>query len=253
MAGGLKGPARRRRSRPAGPQSAAAKSPHNRARASRPTIHAPLHTHRDMTRRLTPGRLILTLGALALLAVVAVGLAQLAGRRSPTSSTTASTAGLTRAETAALLAGSPPALAALHAQAGEVLGGGAKALDARLASLKGYPIVINKWASWCVPCREEFGALAHASARFGRRVAFIGLDSGDPSRADAVAFLRAHPVSYPSWYDKSGVLGERITDSSFTPVTVFLARDGKLSYIHQGQYPSLEKLEQDIERYALNA
>jgi len=75
----------------------------------------------------------------------------------------------------------------------------------------------------------------------------------DPSRADPVAFLRAHPVSYPSWYDKSGALGERITDSSFTPVTVFLARDGKLSYIHQGQYVSLQKLEEDIKRYALNA
>ena len=206
-----------------------------------------------MTRHLTPGRLILGLGAMALAAVVAIGLAQLVKRSSTTSPVSTSGVPLPAARASAMLAGSPPALAALHAQAGELLGGGAKALDARLESLKGYPVVINKWASWCVPCREEFGAFAHASARFGRRVAFIGLDSGDPSRADPVAFLRAHPVSYPSWYDKSGALGERITDSSFTPVTVFLARDGKLSYIHQGQYVSLQKLEEDIKRYALNA
>jgi len=202
-----------------------------------------------MTLRLTPGRLILAVGALALLAVIAIGLAQLAGHaKSPSPGG----APLTPAQTNAMLAGSPPPLAALHAQANELLGGGAKALDGRLASLKGYPVVINKWASWCVPCREEFGAFAHAAARLGRQVAFLGLDSGDSSRAGALAFLRAHPVSYPSWYDRSGALGEQVTDSSFTPVTVFLARGGG-RYIHQGQYPSLAKLEQDVQRYALGA
>lgn len=205
-----------------------------------------------MARRLTPGRLILAMGALALVAVIALGLVELAGHSGTSSSATSATP-LTAAEASAMLAGSPPPLAALHTQADAVLGGGAKALDARLASLKGYPVVINKWASWCIPCREELGAFAHAAARFGRHVAFIGLDSGDSSRADALAFLRAHPVSYPSYYDRSGALGEQVTDSSFTPVTVFLAKDGKLSYIHQGQYPSLVKLEDDIERYALNA
>ena len=53
-------------------------------------------------------------------------------------------------------------------------------LHARLAALKGYPVVINKWASWCVPCKEEFGAFQRVSAEYGRRVAFIGIDSEDP-------------------------------------------------------------------------
>jgi cytochrome c biogenesis protein CcmG/thiol:disulfide interchange protein DsbE len=191
---------------------------------------------------------ILGLVCAAVLGVIAVGVAEL-----PHGSSGGSTATrLTAAQTSALLAGSPPALAALHVQGGTLLGGGARALRARLASLRGYPVVINKWASWCVPCREEFGAFQRVSAEYGRRVAFIGIDSADAKSADAVAFLRSFPVSYPSYYDESGQLGMQITDSSSTPVTVFIAPDGH-RFIRQGQYPSVEKLRHDVERYALNA
>jgi cytochrome c biogenesis protein CcmG/thiol:disulfide interchange protein DsbE len=103
-----------------------------------------------------------------------------------------------------------------------------------------------------VPCREEFGAFQRASAEYGRRVAFLGIDSGDSSRARARAFLKSFPVSYPSYYDQSEELGEQVTDSSFTPVTVILARNGK-PFIYQGQFPSVAKLEQDIRRYGLDA
>jgi cytochrome c biogenesis protein CcmG/thiol:disulfide interchange protein DsbE len=195
-------------------------------------------------------RAIVTLACLAVAGLVAVGLSELPGGSS--SSEKSKAARLTAAQVSALLAGSPGPLAALHAQGGKLLGGGGRTLRARLAALKGYPVVINKWASWCVPCKEEFPAFERASAEYGRQVAFIGLDSGDSGRAGAVAFLRSFPVSYPSWYDPSGSLGVQLTDSSFTPVTVFIARDGK-RYIRQGQYPSVGKLRADIEKYALNA
>ena len=199
---------------------------------------------------MTLRRTIVVLTCLAVAALIAVGVAELPGGDSTSRDTSTR---LTPAQTRTLLAGSPPALAALHAQSGALLDGGARALHARLAALRGYPVVINKWASWCVPCKQEFGAFQQVSAEYGRRVAFIGLDSADSNRADAATFLRSFPVSYPSYYDKSGQLGEQITDSSFTPVTVFISRDGHLSFIRQGQYPSAGKLRRDVEQYALRS
>jgi cytochrome c biogenesis protein CcmG, thiol:disulfide interchange protein DsbE len=191
-------------------------------------------------------RILIALGGLILLVLLAVGLVQLS-RSSPAP---AAPSGLTVTQMQARLAGSPAPLAALHAQAGELLGGDAQALRARQAALRGYPVVINKWASWCEPCRAESGIFQRAAVSLGREVAFIGLDSGDSSRADAQRFLRGFPQSYPSYYDHSGRLGVAITDSAFTPVTVFYNRAGG-RYIRQGPYLSVAKLEQDVRRYAL--
>jgi thiol-disulfide isomerase/thioredoxin len=195
---------------------------------------------------MSPRRLLAILLALAAAALVAVGLTQL-----PSSTSREPQAPLSKARERLLLAGSPPALAALHRRGGMLLGGGGAALRRQLDALKGYPIVINKWASWCVPCQAESGAFQRVAAEYGRRVAFLGLDSGDSSRADALAFLRAHPIGYPSWYDPSGALGLAQTDSSFTPVTVFVPVHGQ-TYIHQGQYPNAAKLVGDVKRYALD-
>jgi cytochrome c biogenesis protein CcmG/thiol:disulfide interchange protein DsbE len=194
-------------------------------------------------------RIVIGAGGVALAAVLVVGLIAL------TRSSTVPTSGpsrLTLAEMRTSLGGSPAPLAALHAQASEILAGGLPALRTRLAGLHGRPIVINKWASWCQPCRAEFGAFQRASVAQGREVAFLGIDSGDSSHADAVSFLRSFPVSYPSYYDANGQAGAAITDSTFTPVTVFYDRAGR-QYIHQGPYASAASLERDVRRYALGA
>lgn len=198
---------------------------------------------------MTYKRVLMFLAVAAVMALATIGLIEALGKGQTVSPPAKR---LTVAEMTRRLAGSPQLLARLHAQAGRVLGGGGPALHRRLASLKGYPVVINKWASWCVPCRAELGAFQQAAVDFGHQVAFIGIDSGDTSRASAAAFLRSSPVAYPSYYDSDGQLGLQVTDSSFTPVTVFISKGGR-QYIHQGPYPTVERLERDIRRYALNA
>jgi cytochrome c biogenesis protein CcmG, thiol:disulfide interchange protein DsbE len=189
--------------------------------------------------------------AMALSVVLVIGVAELPKNQSPTPSGASLTqpAKLTSAEVNAHLAGSPPALAALHAHGGELLEGGTSAWQAQLQALKGWPLVVNKWASWCVPCQGERSIFQQASTNWGKRVAFLGLDSRDTSHGDARAFLKVTPVSYPSYYDGSGALGGTVTDSSFTPVTVFVTKGGS-RFIHQGPYASAQALERDIERYA---
>jgi thiol-disulfide isomerase/thioredoxin len=179
------------------------------------------------------------------LALVIVGLTQIGS-----GGHAAAPSRLSLAQMRARLAGSAAPLAGLHEQAGEILDGGLPALRARLRGLRGTPVVINKWASWCVPCRAEFGAFQQVSVAQGRTVAFVGIDSGDTSRSAAAAFLRAHPVPYPSYFDPGGQAGTEVTDSSFTPVTVFRNRRGA-EYIHQGPYATAAVLEADVRRYAL--
>ena len=64
------------------------------------------------------------------------------------------------------------------ARRNQLLPGGKDAFEKRVASL-GYPVVANVWASWCGPCRYEFPMFQEASAKFGKQVGFIGIDSED--------------------------------------------------------------------------
>ena len=135
------------------------------------------------------------------------------------------------------LAGSPAPLASLHEQADQLLGN-ESALAARIRALRGYPIVINAWASWCGPCRSEFGLFAAASASYGRQVAFLGADTDD-SAGDAHTFLTAHPVSYPSYQtstsNMTNIVPQGVED---LPTTIFINPAGKVVYVHTGQYDS---------------
>jgi thiol-disulfide isomerase/thioredoxin len=146
------------------------------------------------------------------------------------------------------LAGAPAPLAKLYDEGNQLLPGGKDALEARIAKL-GFPVVVNVWASWCGPCRYEFPMFQQASAKFGKRVAFIGADSED-SEMEAENWLAENPVPYPSYYE-SGFDYARSLKASGPPDTAFYDKTGKLLYVKLGQYAHDSELEEDIKKYAL--
>jgi thiol-disulfide isomerase/thioredoxin len=101
-----------------------------------------------------------------------------------------------------------------------------------LEELHGRPVVVNVWASWCGPCRDEAPALAAAATTYGDRVRFLGIDVLD-ARPDAEAFIQEFGWSYPSVFDRNaeirdglGLLGQ--------PVTLFYDASGALIDTHAG-------------------
>lgn len=145
--------------------------------------------------------------------------------------------------------GSPPALAAVHKQGGQLLGGGTAAFNARLAALKGHPVVVNKWAAWCGPCRQEFPVFQKVSVRYGRRVAFLGVD-GQDNAGDAKRFLSQYPVSYPSYADPNLKIADEMNAVGAFPTTVIYNARGKIVQRHLGPYTKAADLVADIKRYA---
>ena len=190
-------------------------------------------------------RLLIALGVVAVAVVVVIGLGQTGTDNSaPTSST------ISAQDARRELAGAPAPLAALHQQANELLDGSKSTVAARLDELRGHPVVVNKWASWCGPCRFEFPFLQETSVRFGKRVAFLGLNSGD-NRGDAASFLRRFPVSYPSYVDPNEKIARALDAGTAYPTTIYYDKSGKVQFIHQGGYATRAKLEEDVRRYAL--
>ena len=148
------------------------------------------------------------------------------------------------------LAGAPRPLARLYDQPNELLPGGVEAFQRQLAALRGYPVVVNVWASWCGPCRAEFPTLQRAAARYGKRIAFLGVDSQDSNDA-AAQFLSEFPVPYPSYTDSGQDIANSIGASLGLPDTAFYDRSGELAYLKQGPYLDQGDLLADIRRYAL--
>lgn len=194
---------------------------------------------------MSKGKLALGVSAVALVIVLIIGLSSAAKETAkPPAATTLSTD-----EIAQRLSGAPPALAALHRQANQILPGAREGLRTRLAALKGHPAVVNIWAAWCGPCRAEMPVMQRVSLDLGKQVAFVGVDLKDNKDA-ATTFLRKTPVTYPSYDDPSGQVynAEKLVG---VPSTLFFDKNGKQTFVHQGPYFDRAALVDDIRQYAL--
>jgi len=95
--------------------------------------------------------------------------------------------------------------AADRKQPGAVSGRTLDGEQVSLADFRGKVVVVNVWGSWCGPCRAEAPMLAQASRELaGKGVVFLGIDSRDPSKDAAKAFVRRFDIPYPSLYDQQG-------------------------------------------------
>jgi len=128
--------------------------------------------------------------------------------------------------------------------------GGVGAFEAQLKKLRGYPVVINKWGSWCGPCRAEFPVFQRVAARKGKSVAFLGINGQDPTD-EAEAFLAEFPLSFPSYVDKGG--GEPVATAVDAagpfPITIFVDRKGEIEIVLAKPYGTVAELEADIKLY----
>jgi len=185
-------------------------------------------------------RVLIVLAAVALAAVVVVGLGQ-AGRDEGGSA--AQTFDLEQAKRR--LQGAPAPLAALHENANAILDDG---FQAQLADLRGHPVVINKWASWCGPCRSEFPIFQQVATERGKELGFVGVNAAD-KRPAAETFLRERPLPYPSYEDPDEEIARELEVAKFFPMTVFVDERGRTAFIKAGEYKSKAELEADIEKY----
>jgi cytochrome c biogenesis protein CcmG, thiol:disulfide interchange protein DsbE len=184
------------------------------------------------------------LAAAALVAVLVVGLMQAGGDDADDAGT-----GPTLTEAQQALADAPPPLAALYERANAIEPSSVDDFEGELRALRGHPVVVNAWASWCGPCKLEFPFFQRAAARLGKDTAFLALNVED-NRESAEKFLRGTPVPYPSLEDDGAILREAAPGTRGLPVTIFYDKDGKRAFVHQGGYRSEADLVEDIERYA---
>jgi len=152
-------------------------------------------------------------------------------------------------EAGAPLEGAPPELASIREQSSELLDGGVDAFRQRLGELRGTPVVVNKWASWCGPCRLEFPFFQSQAAERGDEIAFLGVDTMDSTDA-AATFLEELPLPYPSYLDPDSKIAAEIGAPVAFPATAYYDSGGERVFTLRGVYEDEAALAADIDRYA---
>ena len=118
------------------------------------------------------------------------------------------------------------------------LGGGR---EVRLAGLRGKPMMINVWAQWCGPCREEAPFLADVATTNKSDLMILGIDHADPQPALAIEFAQLSTWKYPLLADPDVVLRAALQITG-PPQTFFVRPDGTIAYRHAGPFKSADEI-----------
>ena len=162
-----------------------------------------------------------SLWSIALGALLVVGLAWLWAGRVPQSG----------GENAGAMGALPPAPAIGH-PAPEFAVTAAVGETFRLSALRGTPVVLNFWATWCPPCRAELPELQAAHERYAREVAVVGVNQAEPTAA-VTAFLGQNHLTFPVPLDERGDVSRRYAVRGL-PTTFFIDRSGIIRHIQIG-------------------
>lgn len=129
------------------------------------------------------------------------------------------------------------------------LPGGRAEFEARIDKARGKPVVVNKWASWCYPCRLEFPFFRSQAEKREGDILFLGVNSND-NRRDAEEFLKEEPVPFQHFEDPKLEIAAAFNAVQAFPTTAFYDSKGKLEFVHQGPYTTEKQLAEAIDRYA---
>ncbi len=110
----------------------------------------------------------------------------------------------------------------------------------KLSELRGQVVLINFWASWCGPCRQEMPLLDELYQRY-QKLGFTILGVNvEQDTHDAQTLLREHPVHFPILFDQQSI-ASKLYELNAMPSTVLVDRNGNVRYLHQGYAPGYEQ------------
>ncbi len=112
--------------------------------------------------------------------------------------------------------------------------------NVRLEDLRGQVVMLNFWASWCGPCRQEMPHMEDIFKKYEKFGFTVLAVSVDENPEDANRFLDAVPVSFPILYDTESRVSQ-LYDVDAMPTTVMIDRDGNKRFLHRGYKPGYEK------------
>jgi cytochrome c biogenesis protein CcmG, thiol:disulfide interchange protein DsbE len=106
----------------------------------------------------------------------------------------------------------------------------------RLSQYRGKPVLLNFWATWCAPCQDEMPLIQRASDIFkGQGLVVLAVNYQQTSTSSMKAFLRKVDVKFPAVFDPAGQIAAAYGVNVGLPVSVFIDRSGRVSFIQLGQ------------------